>query len=187
MKTQILKEAGYEQALQGMALSYYDHITPFDQWWTPEKYERAQKRAKSLAFKGMGHSKFLESIQLWIFVQAPRAWWSEFDTYRVGITKQSASTMHTLSKRMTVLSDYEKGTSPYAIIDFNRILSEEPDITTLKMNLPEGWLQERIISTNYKTLQNIVAQRENHRLVQWKEFCSSLKDQIEHPEFIWQD
>ena len=188
-----LQEAGYEQALLGLSLSFYDHKEPLALWWNAEKFSRAERRAKALAHKGGGHNKFLESIQVWLFVQAPRCWWSEFDTYRTGMTKNSSSTMHTLDKRETEAFDYETGTSQQAINAFNISLQayKNPesffykDITRLKMNLPEGWYQERQISTNYMTLQNIIRQREGHRFHYWNTvFIKSVLEQVEHPYFL---
>lgn len=170
-----------------MALSYYDHATPINVWWDDVKFDRAVKRASTLAHKHGGHNKFLESIQLWVYVQAPRSFWSEFDTYRVGVTKQSSSTMHTLSKRLTTTEDYDDRTYFKTIDAFNEVLTEKPDITTLKANLPEGWLQERVISTNYKCLQNIIAQRHDHRLKHWQDFCTQILSTCNHPEFLWRD
>jgi hypothetical protein len=184
MLLKVFKEAGYEEALLGMSLSYYDHATPINEWWDDDKRERANKRAHALAFKGLGHNKFLESIQVWLYVQGSRAFWSEFDTYRAGVTKQSASSMHTLAKRSTTPADYEEGIDLRIIDIFNQILQSKPDITTLKANLPESWLQERMICTNYKALQNIVAQRHNHRLKHWPQFCNDLLAQLQHPYFI---
>jgi hypothetical protein len=169
-----------------MALSYYDHATPIDLWWDKTKHDRAIKRAATLAHKHGGHNKFLESIQLWVYVQAPRSFWSEFDTYRVGITKQSSSTMHTLSKRITTVDDYDDRIYPDTLNAFNKVLADNPDVTTLKANLPEAWLQERVISTNYKCLQNIIAQRHDHRLKHWQDFCTQILATCAHPEFLWQ-
>lgn len=195
MLVQVLEEHGHETARLGMALSYYDHTTPLQDWWNDEKQQRAVKRAASLSHKGGGHSKFLESIQVWIYVQASRDFWSEFDTYRVGITKQSSSTMHTLDKRQVTLDDFEEGVSVEAVEAFNMCLKDYKnpdsphykDVSRLKKNLPEGWLQERVINTNYKCLQNIITQRHNHRLRQWSIFCEAVLKQIRHPEFLWQD
>lgn len=185
MQTIITQEAGYEQALMGMALSYFDHKVPLETWWDGPKIARAKARANSLAFRPGGHNKFLESIQVWMYIQAPRAFWSEFDTYRAGITKQSSSTMHTLKKRTVDMSDFEPGTAPASIIAFNDVLRKKPDVTTLKLALPEGWLQERLVCTNYKVLQHIINQRHDHRLSQWPQFCKAVLDQVEHPEFLW--
>jgi hypothetical protein len=216
----VLRETGYEEALLGLSLSYYDHKIPLlaeeeepvlhnslqasrlltrkhdvysEVFWTDEKYVRAERRAKALAFHGGGHNKFLESITVWLYIQAPRCWWSEYDTYRVGMTKNSSSTMHTLDKRETEpLVDYEFGTSVKAIEEFNNCLRlyKDPmsplykDVTRLKLNLPEGYLQERQITTNYMTLQNILNQREGHRLRFWNTHREELLEQLKYPELL---
>lgn len=41
--------------------------------------------------------------------------------------------------------------------------------------LPEGWLQTRTVTLNYEILRNIFAQRRNHRLTEWHQFCDWLK------------
>lgn len=178
------KEAGFEEALLGMSLSFYDHAKDLDTWWDEEKYTKAYKRSKKLAFRGGGHNKFLESIQVWILIQAPRDFWSEFDTYRSGVSKQSASTMHTLDKRIAVKADFDPETTDVAIENLNALINAKASVSTIKKNLPEGWLQERMVSTNYKTLQNIVAQRHNHRLKQWPQFIEELLNWVHHPEYL---
>ena len=194
MHIQILEEHGHDSALLGMSLSFYDHAIPLNEFWTEEKQQRAYKRACKLAHLpgNSGEGKFLESIQVWLFIQASRGWWQEFDTYRVGMTKQSSSTMHTLDKRSVTTADFEVGTNKSIIEAFNRALTNYrlegsvfyKDITRLKLNLPEGWLQERIVCTNYKVLQNIYNQRKKHRLQHWKQFCEFLLANLKHPEFI---
>ena len=188
MRVKILKESGYEEALLGLSLSFYDHAEVLEDWWNPEKIVKAQKRLQALSYKGGGHDKAVESIGLHIYIQASRDFWSEFDTYRVGMTKNSSSTMHTLSKRYVNKTDFEVGTSNISIWSFNYKLwqfkNKKIDISELKKNLPEGWLQERVVMTNYKTVQNILAQRSNHKLIQWRDFCSDVLAQAEHPELL---
>jgi len=188
MKVIITEESGIEAALLGLSLSFYDHATSLNKFWCDEKKEKALKRSKALAGKGGGHDKFLETMQVYFYMQASRDFWSEFDTYRVGITKQSSSTMHTLSKRYVNKADFEVGTSALAIAVFNFKLWQFKrkwiGITELKKNLPEGWLQERMISTNYKVLQNIIAQRKSHRLKQWRYFCEQILEQTEYSELL---
>lgn len=192
MYVEKLREAGYQEALLGMSLSYYDHAISLKDFWIEEKIAKAAKQASVLAFKQGGHNKFLESIQVWIFVQATRGFWQEFDTYRVGMTKQSSSTMHTLDKRAVEQSDFSLQTDNLQIAAFNHCLSryknsqdsEYKNIVYLKDNLPEGWLQERVICTNYKVLQNIYAQRKKHRYKPWQEFLDQLLNQLQHPYFI---
>ena len=208
-----LEEAGYEQALKGIALSFYDHAIPFEVFWTSERRERTIHRSEQLAFKGGGHNKFLASIFTWWMVQASRAWWQEYDTYKVatfsegndpfivclglpvvGSSSNSASTMHTLDKRIAVRGDFEEGTSYESVNAYNNCLDQykDPeshkykDITSLKQNLPEGWLQERTVCLNYMSLQNIINQRGLHRLKHWRIFVESIIDQVEHPELLKQ-
>lgn len=212
MIVNILKEAGYEEALLGLMLSFYDHAIPLLDWdiqskssiglartyqeegffWTNERFEKAVHRAELLAFKGGGHNKFLASMFVWVYVQAPRCWWSEYDTYKVATTANSSSTMHTLSKRKVTADDFEVGTTQLAIDNLNNCIddynnSNSPyyhDVTRLKMNLPESYLQERQICINYMTLQNIIRQRHNHRLVFWRYFCKEILLQADYPRLI---
>ena len=185
-------EAGYEQALKGIALSFYDHKIPFEEFWSSERREKIIYRSKELAFKGGGHNKFLASIFTWWIVQAPRGWWQEYDTYKVATTANSSSTMHTLDKRFVCEKDFEVGTSLESIEVFNNCLvqykdpesSYYKDITRLKQNLPEGWLQERELCINYMTLQNMLKQREGHRFKLWSIFSNEVLNQVEHPELI---
>ena len=192
MIVKVLNECGDNESILGLSLSFYDHKEDLNNWWTLDKQEKATHRSEVLAFKGGGHNKYLASMQVWLYIQAARCWWSEFDTYKVGVTANSSSTMHTLSKRETNANDYEEGTSIYAITAFNDCLLDfkDPesiyyhDITRLKVNLPEGWLQERQICTNYMTLQNIIKQREGHRLKFWSYFINSILEQVAYPELL---
>jgi hypothetical protein len=183
MRVQVYKESGYEEALLGMSLSHYKGGQALGLWWEGQR-EKAKKRARLLAFKGGGHSKFLESIQVWFIVDASRAFWQEFDTYRVGISKQSTSTMHTLSKRRPTAADFEVGTPDGIVESFIAFWDTKPDFISLKHALPESWIQERMVNANYKVLQNIIAQRRRHRYVFWDQFIDQLLEQVNHPELL---
>ena len=39
-------------------------------------------------------------------ITAPLYWWKEFDTYKVGVTANSCSTMHTIHKKEFTLDDF---------------------------------------------------------------------------------
>lgn len=171
MKITVLNEAGYNESILGLSLSYNTDIG------------RAEEVAKKLWDKDGGHNKFLESISVWIDIDAPRYWWSQFDTYRIGITKQSESTMHTLTKRELELSDFEDWI-PYTILKEVNWFICKPDLTAAKAVLPESFLQRRVVATNYKTLRHIIAQRESHKLKQWQFFCSEIRRQVQHPEYF---
>jgi hypothetical protein len=184
MKVRVRKEEGHELALMGMAFSYKDRALEPDPWWKGQ-HAKAMKRAPLLAPMDGGHNKFLRQIQLWVEIEAPRCWWSEFDTYKVGTVANSESTMHTLKKRPATYADFEEGTDPYIIDVFNTILAEaEGDITKIKMNLPEGYLQRRMVTMNYDNVRNIIKQRTGHRLKQWAVFIEQITNQVKHPEYL---
>ena len=54
----------------------------------------------------------------------------------------------------------------------------------LKRMLPEGFLQRRIMHTNYKGLRTMFAQRWNDPFIAWQIFCDSIYQQLEHPEYF---
>lgn len=173
MKVKILEESGYNESLLGISLSYNQSI------------DKMPAVAKGLCKRGGGHNKFLESIVVWIDITAPRYWWLQFDTYRIGVTKQSGSTMHTIMRQNLTQQDFE--TEIYAgtlsrlnyLIDMSRF-------ETLKNELPEGYLQRRIVCTNYKVLRHMINQREAHKLAEWQYFIKQVVDNTEHREFLEQ-
>lgn len=184
MQVKVIEEHGHDAALRGMAFSYKDRAIDTDEWWEKQR-ERALKRAPLLAPMDAGHNKFLRQITLWVEIEACRAWWSEFDTYKVGTVANSESTMHTLAKRGPLPEDFEEGTHWRVIDAFTDVwLSAKGDINTLKMNLPEGFLQRRMVTMNYGNLRNIIEQREGHRLKWWGVFIEAMRAQVQHPEYL---
>ncbi len=170
MLVNLIREAGYDEALLGISLSYNSKPSP--------------KVAEKLAFKGDGHNKFLESIVVWLDVQASRGWWQQEATYRVGITRQSESTMHTMTKHELTSSNFEGGIQVKALLDALNLHIRAGDWLWVKRHLPESFLQRRIVCTNYATLQRMIRQRENHRLPEWPEFCRQVLEQVEHPGLL---
>lgn len=195
MNVSILSEAGYIPALFGLGLSHgiTSELDPQDfldrrtmDSDTRKILERLESIALKLASADGGHNKFLESIQVWLDIDAPRFWWSEFDTYRVGVTKQSESTMHTLGKRELTQDDFEYP-DDLMLAQINLRIEKNKDkpksIEHIKNYLPEGFLQRRIVSTNYKALRGMILQRKAHRLPQWHAFIEALKG-LEHGELL---
>lgn len=192
MKVEILREQGYNEALFGTGLSFgltsgYPHIRQFEENWIDKEaedvYARMERVGKKLAPLDGGHNKFLEMITVWLDIDAPRYWWSEFDTYRCGMTKLSESTIHTITKNFLTQEDFE-GEIPDAWISYINDVIDTGDMRRVKQLLPEAFLQRRIVCTNYKTLKNIYHQRKNHRLPEWHYFCKVLKNDLRNFEFI---
>lgn len=186
IKIEILEDAGLNAAMLGLGLSFGltsdKSLKDLESKEIPSGqvlplYERLFRRAKKLSGLDMGHNKFLESIVVWIDITAPRYFWSQFDTYRVGTTKQSESTMHTVMNRH-LTSAYFSSKVRKEIIDILNKMIDEGDFEGVKENLPEGFLQRRIVCTNYKVLRNMCKQRKSHKLKEWRIFCDYISEHI---------
>ena len=64
------------------------------------------KLAQSLIRAGSDESKFMRQIFVSVNVTAPIYWWKEMDTYKVGTTANSTSTMHKLSSKAIEINDF---------------------------------------------------------------------------------
>ena len=176
MKIEIIEENGFQAAMLGLSLNKKQNV------------DNMQRVAMKLGKHDGGHNKFLESITIAIDINAPRFWWSEFDTYRAGVTKQSESTMHTLEKENLTQDNFEYKINETYLqylnneLEYNRSKQTKNKnfISEIKNALPEGFLQRRIVTTNYKTLRNIYLQRQYHRLPQWKQFCQYIEEHAKY-------
>ena len=112
--TRIIGEYGFEQALFGLGLSYgiTSGMSYSDFIKNDNLVNKMSSVAEKLCSNDGGHNKFLESIKIWLDVDAPRFWWSEADTYRLS-SKNSESTMHTLvneaGKYSAMIRDFFNG------------------------------------------------------------------------------
>ena len=173
MIVKVLQECGFDHAMLGLSLSYRAPV------------ENMLPVAQRLAHRGGGENKFLESMIMWLDVQAPRYFWQEADTYRLS-TKQSESTVHMIMKRELTVQDFQDGLDAMVLEKINEFIRAK-DFRAVKRHLPESFLQRRVWCMSYKTLQNIWYQRCNHRLPEWHLFLGGVLIQIKHPEFISKD
>lgn len=112
---------GWEHAIRGMrnpmnswkkSDSHYDDITLTQTGL--EQGDRADYHIgpndlnlmKRLRNAGTDHRKFMRMIAVYVDITAPLYWWKEFDTYRVGVEKNSCSTMHKIAAKEFVLDDF---------------------------------------------------------------------------------
>lgn len=61
---------------------------------------------QKLAAAGTDHGKYLRMITITADITAPRFFWEQFATYRVGVTMNSCSTMHTITDKEFTLDDF---------------------------------------------------------------------------------
>lgn len=176
ISVKIVEEHGYNTALLGISLNKLQPV------------EKMPGVAEKLAHADAGsHRKFLRQLQVWLCIRAPMYWWAEFDTYKVGVVRNSSSTMH-----KPVEHSAESSMSPLVIkemVDLYAVilgLYEDGVITIeqLKANMPAGVMLTSIVSVNYEVLRTILRDRSKHRLQSWRLFCQALWDNIEHPELL---
>lgn len=182
MKSKCLCFEGYELAIAGAMLSkgktHYDNLDNL----TKELKDRADVLAEKLAGADGGHNKFLEQIQYWLAIDAPLYWWKQFDTYRIGVSKSSESTMFKMWKGGLTQEDFEHPVYEETLERLNRSIAEyntnpsEELFTEIISNLPDAFLQTRLVNINAKSLRNVYQQRHAHKLKEWREFCKFIKE-----------
>ena len=131
---------------------------------------------RSLIGAGPSHRKFMREILVSVDITAPRFWWIEFDTYKVGVTAMSESTMHTLMRKPLVMEDFElMRPEPKMLLYLNNVWHQK-DFTRLITLLPQSYKQKRHITMNYEAVLNMYEQRKRHKLPQWSfEFVNWVK------------
>lgn len=143
-----------------------------------------------LSRSGSSHAKFLRYINVTFDVTAPRYWWAEMDTYKVGTVRNSCSTMHKVQAKEFVREDFsiehlnEESLKTLDILiktlneARNRFNSEKnkDDWWQMIQLLPASLNQKATIQLNYQVLQGIYFTRKDHRLDEWHTFCDWIKN-----------
>jgi len=159
----------------------------------PNDMDLAQRMIKA----GTPNDKFLRQIFVSVDITAPLYIWKELDTYKVGTTANSTSTMHKLASTPITLNCFEIGdyspTKEGMNYEFHQEINhfidrlellrkkylETKDIKYWKELirwLPESWLQTRTWTANYAVLRNVVHWRKNHKLkYEWDSFIQWCK------------
>ena len=149
--------------------------------------------AKRLFDAGTEHRKYLRQIFVTCDILAPLYWWKEFDTYKVGTTANSCSTMHKIHEKRFTIDDFStdhllgagKSTLEDVICELNYFresyLEDKNKLCwwQLIQLLPSSYNQLRTVTMNYEVLANIIRQRKNHKLDEWIVFCEIML--IENP------
>lgn len=194
---------GFDMVIKAMRnpLNSWDKSdSSFNPWSELEMGEKDHELAMKLIKAGSDHGKFLRMIQVWVEINAPLYWWKEFDTYKIGTTANSCSTMHTLHKRDLTLDDFSlDGASEdtqtvlkHTLTMLNCYRREYVETKSvdawraLIQLLPSGFMQLRTVNLNYAVLRNIYHARKGHKLSEWNTFrkwCESLP----YSEFITEE
>lgn len=169
IKVRLLEIAGFVSALQALRLPYGKEMrsqTDFNHREYSAQGSLYMEMGSSIQFdpkdlslmqtlvlNGDEHAKVIRGIIAYMEITAPRFWWVEMDTYRVGAERLSSeSTMHIQGKGLST-----------------------DELVKMKSELQEGTMQKRAEYFSYQTLRRIYFQRCNHRLPHWHQFCSFIE------------
>ncbi len=189
MQIGLLRTAGIQEAIHAMR-------NPYDSWEKSDSTEQGIgdhdiELSLRLLQAGPEHCKHLRLIDAWAEVRAPRYWWQEFDTYRMGVDKVSCSTMHTITRHVFTEDDFEEG----AIVRSAQILKilnhfRQNYMDSKEQNgkdnmdfwwrhiieiLPQSYLQTRTVKMSYQALAAMYQQRRHHKLREWHKFCKWIE------------
>lgn len=150
---------------------------------------------QNLTTAGTDHRKFMRMIVVYVDIIAPLYWWKEFDTYKVGTVANSCSTMHKIADKEFTIDDFScEHLNDDRSAEVSNLEWFEHLITHLNRDrkrfietkdkqywwqmiqlLPSSYNQKRTVMLNYEVLANIYKSRCNHKLDEWRDFCSWIE------------
>lgn len=147
------------------------------------------KLMNQLAKGGPVHAKYRRMIPVYLDITRPLYWWKEMDTYKIGVTANSCSTMHKIHAKAFEWDDFSH---EHLNLDSMEMLEKiikvlnayrEDYISTkdkdawwqLIQMLPSSYNQKRTVMLNYEVLVNIYNSRRGHKLDEWHDFCKWIE------------
>jgi hypothetical protein len=130
--------------------------------------------------KGQGHDQFLTGIRVNFDVTFTVKCWVEAERYRFLEFVSSQSTMHRISK-FDLDKQYNEYVDPRIIAIMNELkdrynqTGNKEDYLRLLYSNPCGFKLTARLTTNYRCLKTVYSQRKDHRLPEWREFCSFIE------------
>ena len=126
--------------------------------------------------KGTGHDQWLTGVIVQFDLTYTVKAWTEAERYTWLDFISSQSTMHRIAK-FDLDNQYSKYTDPRSIAIVKELVekyneTKDPeDYLRILMSNPCGFKLTAGMSTNYRQLKTIYAQRKTHRRPEWREFC----------------
>lgn len=146
--------------------------------------------ARKLVKAGSDHRKFLRQIFVSVDITAPLYWWKEFDTYKVGTTANSCSTMHKIHSKTFDRDDFSHdrmddgalvlldATIAYLESERQKFLEDKNNRQSwhnMIQSLPSSYNQMRTVTLTYENLLNQYKARKNHKLAEWHTYCDWIE------------
>ena len=136
------------------------------------------KLMQTLIKAGSEHRKFMRQIFISTDVIMPAYVAQEFDTYKVGSTRNSCSFQHKGTSKPFELSDFQTSPRDEGYIklvlpilnDLRDKYLETKDyeyFLSIRRLLPMGYLYRFTWTGNYENILNMYRQRKNHKLADW--------------------
>lgn len=101
---------GWEAAIRGMRNPMNSWDKSDSEFWVEECSTHIGENDRTLMTNltkgGDDHGKYERFVDVTCDIVAPLYWWKEFDTYRVGVEKNSCSTMHKIHAKEFELDDF---------------------------------------------------------------------------------
>lgn len=130
--------------------------------------------------KGEGHDNWLNGVVVQFDLEYTVKAWTEAERYHFLDFVSSQSTMHRIAK-FDLDNQYSEYTDKRTIevvkelvAKYNETKDPEDYLRILYSN-PCGFKLIAGMTTNYRQLKTIYAQRKNHRLPEWREFCKWIE------------
>lgn len=189
-KTDVMNE---RNAIRGMrnAMNSWDKSDSRFDWNTCSYYigPNDLTLARRLVKAGSDHRKFLRHFLVSVDITAPLYWWKEFDTYKVGTTANSCSTMHKIQAKEFTRDDFsceKMSDGALAVLDSVISFMESERLAFIETKdkanwhnmiqlLPTSYNQMRTVSLNYEVLLNIYYARRHHKLDEWHIMCEWIE------------
>lgn len=127
--------------------------------------------------KGTGHDQWLTGVVVQFDLTYTVKAWTEAERYHFLNFVSSQSTMHRIAQ-FDLDQQYDEHTDPRSIAIVKELVArynetkDPEDYLRVLMSNPCGFKLTAGMTTNYRQLKTIYAQRKTHRLPEWREFCA---------------
>jgi hypothetical protein len=165
------------------------------------------KLAKALISGGPEHRKFLRQIMVSADITIPAYLAAEFDTYKVGTTRNSCSLQHKGDSREFIEDDFTfEDHSTIDISDYTELIHDKKTVIdiinkwrnkyinsgktnyslfrVMRQFIPMSYNYKFTWTANYEVLLTIHRQRKNHKLKEWHEICKWIESLPNMKEFL---
>lgn len=129
---------------------------------------------------GEGHDNWLNGVIVQFDLTYTVKAWTEAERYHFLDFISSQSTMHRIAQ-FNLDEQYDSYTDPRTIEIVKELAErynetkDSEDYLRLLMSNPCGFRLTAGMTTNYRQLKTIYAQRRTHRLPEWREFCKWIE------------